>query len=518
MSKDRPEEKRDLFTDTGELKGVYDLSMARARALEHAQKSFGKTVKGKHIPLIWDVEKAAFNEDDDCFDIVLSCHPEEGEYLRKGEWVYHVSPKGQLLPGTPLLRSSLRLKEEARKLSPLLLAALAAVVLLVVVAAVAFAGGMLSGWGVDPAPTATPTVAAVALPTATARPTSTPVPASTRLPATASPPTAAQPPTPVPPTATPFIQVGPGFVPFPTPTPTPRPTPVPTATPTRAPATPTPPSAVPVVLASDAYVDQANQFSLRYPQGWQKLSATGAAAAFMVPQPDAISATQQFNTNINVIIDTTSAATLDDYVSASSAAMKQVLTNYQEVSRRQVTLGGVPAYLLESTFDQGGFSLHILQAVLLKGNNAYIVTGTTHISTWGQYKDLLEASLRSFRLIAAPTPTPAPASLTGFWRGTITNITSGQTAPFDLQLQESGAVTIALSGYGRVSPPLVGEGPIRGQRAGNQVVFDTTYSYLGFAFIGSFEGTLSPDRRNLSGTYRVSPTGEVGTWQVTRVE
>ncbi|MBI2916998.1 MAG: DcrB-related protein [Chloroflexi bacterium] len=652
MSKDRPEEKRDLFTDKAELESVYDLSMARARALEHAQKNFGKTVKGKHFPLIWDVEKAAFNEDDDCFDIVLSCHPEEGEYLRKGEWVYHVSPKGDLLPGTPLLRSSLRLKEEpdeGRRLSPLLLGGVAAVVLVLALGAAVLAGGLFRKPAATPGSTPTPTVettpAAGAVSTSTPRPavTATDTPTRPVVPAITPTPTVPKPlelayddgamgsrraedpgkvaavrftppsamqvqrlrfytqgemkavrvhildtgfnsmlsrevvPVPgwfdvdvsdsgftvsgdfmvgmqwlsdsangpylgvdnrapfndrsvsgtlgqrygeVPIASDYMIRVELAPPPVPTPTPTPRPTPAPTATPTRTPPTPTPtpapptptptPPPAPVVLA-DPYRDEANQFSLRYPQGWEKLPVAGAAVAFVSPRPDFLASGQQFSTNINVVVESADAASLDGYLSSASQAMKQALVNYQEVSRRQVTLDTAPAYLLESTFDQGGFSLHILQAILLKGSKAYMVTGTTHASTWAQYRDLLEASLRSFQFLA-----PGATGLTGFYRGTITNLTAGQTAPFDLQLEESGSVMRLLSGYARAYPPLVGEGPLEGQASGTQLRFSGRFSYAGIQFAVSFEGNVSADGRTLAGTYAIAATGEVGTWQVTR--
>ncbi|MBI2919077.1 MAG: hypothetical protein HYY01_13965 [Chloroflexi bacterium] len=102
-------DKRDLFEPTGELKGGYDMGMARAYALDHAKKTIGESVgKAKERrPLIWDIQESRFDEDAECFEIVLATHPEGVYTQQKGVWVYHVRSMGGLMPGTPLLRQSL---------------------------------------------------------------------------------------------------------------------------------------------------------------------------------------------------------------------------------------------------------------------------------------------------------------------------------------------------------------------------------------------------------------------------
>ncbi|GEM_PF-4381906 len=185
------ESKEDLFKPTGELKGGYDMGMARAYALEHAKKTIGEHVgKGKERrPLIWNVEESRYDEDAECFEIVLSCQPEGIQPQQKGIWAYHVRSMGGLMPGTPLLRQSLEYTLPPRRRRRRWAWAL----LVLVLAAALVGGGMVAAAAVAPVfgnslrsvflpttPTLTPTPAPT--PTVTSTPSPTPSPAPTRTP------------------------------------------------------------------------------------------------------------------------------------------------------------------------------------------------------------------------------------------------------------------------------------------------------------------------------------------------
>ncbi len=257
-----PFDKRDLFTDTGELKGGYDMGMARAYALEHAKKTQGEYVgkgRGRRL-LMWQVESSRFDEDAECWEGVLSCQPEDVQVERPGRWVYHVRPQGGLLPGTPIQQQSLRYtpstgspskaSESAaprRRFPWLPIVGVGATLAIVGIAGAFF----LLGQATPAGPTPTPVLAGadgrppIQMPTPTPPPAATPVPTPgpTSVPAVIPIATATPVPTPTPyPTYTPW----PTYTPLPIDTPTPHPTPtlVPTNTPRPLPtATPAPPPA-----------------------------------------------------------------------------------------------------------------------------------------------------------------------------------------------------------------------------------------------------------------------------------
>lgn len=85
MGGERREDKKDPFEPTGELKGGYDMGMARAYALDHAKKHVGEYVgKGKERrPLIWDVEQSRYDEDAECFEVASPASPKKPRCSRR---------------------------------------------------------------------------------------------------------------------------------------------------------------------------------------------------------------------------------------------------------------------------------------------------------------------------------------------------------------------------------------------------------------------------------------------------
>lgn len=89
----------------GQLAIGYDLAKARAWVLDHAQKNLPARYPWLHgLELAWEVTSARFMEEQDAYEVV-ACYPEGAEVQAKGEWLYHVDVKGQLMPGTPVLKA-----------------------------------------------------------------------------------------------------------------------------------------------------------------------------------------------------------------------------------------------------------------------------------------------------------------------------------------------------------------------------------------------------------------------------
>ncbi|MBI2919276.1 MAG: hypothetical protein HYY01_14980, partial [Chloroflexi bacterium] len=237
----------------------------------------------------------------ECFKVVLSCHPEGVPAEQNGLWEYHVRSTGGLMPGTPLLRQSLRYTtSRPRGRSPLVSALVVLMVLGLVVggayAAITVAapdiaekyiGSLFSSSTATPTPLFQPTSTPRLLPTATSatvlkplgiptQPLPTPTPAPSLTPTAG--PTAALRPTPTA-TARPTLAPTPRpiataivILPLATRTPTPIPTPIPTSTPTAAPAA--------RVLASDSFNrPDADRCAL----GHADLALGGAGEHFYMP-------------------------------------------------------------------------------------------------------------------------------------------------------------------------------------------------------------------------------------------
>ncbi|MBI2916995.1 MAG: RDD family protein [Chloroflexi bacterium] len=106
---EQPGKKSDKFDEYGQLAIGYDMAKARAWVLDHAQKNLPAKHDWLHgLTLAWEITSARFMEDQDAYEVIVSCYPEGAEVQAKGEWLYHVDVSGQLMPGTPVLRTALR--------------------------------------------------------------------------------------------------------------------------------------------------------------------------------------------------------------------------------------------------------------------------------------------------------------------------------------------------------------------------------------------------------------------------
>ncbi|MBI2916994.1 MAG: hypothetical protein HYY01_03285 [Chloroflexi bacterium] len=112
MGEEKTKTKLDEY---GQLAGGYDLGQARAWALAHAKRSLRyRMPSAEDLELAWEVPSCRFVEEQDCYEVAVSVYPQEVAYRQKAEWVYHITALGELMPGTPVLRTPLGLREPER--------------------------------------------------------------------------------------------------------------------------------------------------------------------------------------------------------------------------------------------------------------------------------------------------------------------------------------------------------------------------------------------------------------------
>ena len=100
------EDKFDKFDEMGQLPGGYDEDIARQKALEHAMGHLSEDEDWlQGVPLAWEVESAKFEEDENCYKVILLCYPKGIEPESKTKWEYHIDATGKLKPGTPILHT-----------------------------------------------------------------------------------------------------------------------------------------------------------------------------------------------------------------------------------------------------------------------------------------------------------------------------------------------------------------------------------------------------------------------------
>ena len=157
------------------------------------------------------------------------------------------------------------------------------------------------------------------------------------------------------------------------------------------------------------YTDDQLKFTIQMPNGWAVGKATNNNRTFTMflnpipekdPQGNII-----FNENIHVAYDyllrliglNITKVSLDDYFVESKTALAKSLQDYHLVDEREVTLGNTKGKIIEQTFTQNGSQWRSMQLFVQGGIIAYVITGIDLSSKWDIDKDLIEASLMSFR-------------------------------------------------------------------------------------------------------------------------
>lgn len=152
-------------------------------------------------------------------------------------------------------------------------------------------------------------------------------------------------------------------------------------------------------LASLFYSSKDGSFAITPPQAWttDDSGKLGTRVIFLSGKTDT-EGTASFASNINIVSESAKGLGLDDYVKAQLKLMPTVLQSYTMVHDDALTLNGMPVHLIEATYSHAPVNLHILQLITVKNGKAYTVTATALDSTWYRYQDILNQSLRTFKL------------------------------------------------------------------------------------------------------------------------
>ena len=151
-------------------------------------------------------------------------------------------------------------------------------------------------------------------------------------------------------------------------------------------------------LSKQAFTSDVAGYKLNTPAGWNEQKGTGTANfIFFSPKPDK-DATGEFKANINIAFEETKVTPLDTYVTSTQKALPLALTNYKQLSDRKITLGDMPARIIESTFLNNNHQLRNSQLIVMRDNSVYVVTGTALESSWSKYSKLFNDSMMSLTL------------------------------------------------------------------------------------------------------------------------
>ena len=142
------------------------------------------------------------------------------------------------------------------------------------------------------------------------------------------------------------------------------------------------------LLSSKPYTNEQYGFKITPPKNWvtkdKQLPTSDMVAALGNPQKEGVGA-GAFNDNIIIGQELTS-LDQENYIKSLKDRRMNSLQYYTITSEESVQINGTPAKLIGGTYSVQYSDFEDLQLVILKYNQAFVVTGTTLKSGWDKNK------------------------------------------------------------------------------------------------------------------------------------
>lgn len=140
-----------------------------------------------------------------------------------------------------------------------------------------------------------------------------------------------------------------------------------------------------------------NSYSVKYPSDWEVNSTGMMGTSFILFSPLA-EGLDNFKENVNLLIQDLSEydLDLDKYVEISVGQIKTMITNSNIIESKTIKSELGEYQKMIYTGEQGVFKLKFEQYYWVKNNNAYVLTFTSELDKYLNYKETGEAILNSF--------------------------------------------------------------------------------------------------------------------------
>ena len=144
---------------------------------------------------------------------------------------------------------------------------------------------------------------------------------------------------------------------------------------------------------ADQPVFDTDKFSITIPPGWKHSTRTvGGYTAFFLNAPPA----DNFSANINILSENMQGLSKKAYIDLNKEKMKGA--NFVFDGEANFASNTMQGYYMSSTFDYNGRKLSTNTYLFIKGNLAYIVTGTCLLNQKAFYLPVFNRTIKTFKI------------------------------------------------------------------------------------------------------------------------
>jgi hypothetical protein len=139
-------------------------------------------------------------------------------------------------------------------------------------------------------------------------------------------------------------------------------------------------------------------YKMELPKGWRVQDGCKDELCSLLSPADTLSYFDRFTENINITVNKLPSAsyTVDKYASYSISYLPKVVKGFKLISKKKLKSN---VYLIEYTGEKSNFNQTWKQYYYVKNSKVFIVTFASEAKNYDYYLPIVEASLKSFRLL-----------------------------------------------------------------------------------------------------------------------
>lgn len=142
-----------------------------------------------------------------------------------------------------------------------------------------------------------------------------------------------------------------------------------------------------------------DEYSINYPNDWLTIKNPNNEMDFIILSPPT-SLFDDFQENVNLITQRTFGYpnSLEQVVEMNISTIPRLIKNSKIIESEQLRRENQKYHQLKYTFSDNGLNMHILQHYWLIDNKLYVLTFTTKVETYEEYKEIGLGVLNSFKI------------------------------------------------------------------------------------------------------------------------
>ncbi len=150
-------------------------------------------------------------------------------------------------------------------------------------------------------------------------------------------------------------------------------------------------------LVATPYTDSVYNFSIQYPEGWERDTDDNVTAIYTPEETDE-SDRAMVNINSATFTEDLTQDLFDEVIIQSKLALSE-FTGLEYIIDKSNNKNNTFGHIFEHITTQDGVDIHSLQLIFMKDGQTFVITGGTQEDSWLKLKNTIEAMFDTFTIL-----------------------------------------------------------------------------------------------------------------------